>query len=180
MKLYCIQEAICPVTNITSDNILSPSLIISIFALVCTIIQAYFMYNSNQEAKKNEIVKHQHSVDDIFWIREIIVPKCIIPSIDLLDSLVNPEQRFNSHQICYKEHIIPILNNIRDKFSLATAINYSLGAKLHKLIDDIDDNQNNLLDDDSEEFVDLPNILNQIKSELSENMISIVRTVQLS
>lgn len=169
------QYIYCPATQ-NEDITVWVAIIISIIAIIATIVQSITTQKSNA---KTLIDSHNKSVHDHFWIREIIVPKYIIPSLDRLNTLIDMPQYYYSIEECYISHMLPILNEIRDNFSLATSVSPALGQKLNELIDEMDDKITDEYISPQEEITLITlDVLKAIRIELSEKIISAIKHEQ--
>jgi len=154
------------------------AVLISIVALLASITQVALSYKESIESRNREHLSQRKSVDDHFWIREVVVPKCVIPSIESLDLLVR-NSSLKIPKDCYRQDIRPTLNAIRDNFLLAAAVAPSLGEELSYIIDDIDDVINEELNFETEEPQHIISFLKRIKLDISKEIILIVKNEQM-
>ena len=166
-----------PIVNTAgSDDIpIWVPIIISVLALVGTIVQALIAFKANSDAKQREHENRKISIHDHFWIREVIVPKCVTPSLDELHELRIDNRDFSSNESIYTEKILPHFNTIRDNFLLATSALPTLGKALNELMDAMDDQINdNYLSGECDPIINI----NDICNELSTQIINAIRDEQ--
>ena len=123
------------------------SYIISILALLASIGIPLWQRSLQQKDSQSQTLD---SINEGFWIREVVMPQINSKIFNLCSTFRN---RINLNKpdftISYRDELLPLLNELRDSFSLFKAFPNASGAiqLLEKYCDDFDDDVTDHLDE---------------------------------